>query len=145
MPAETVTTTTPVPAVTEVQLVTGNLMRKLGKAILTLDLTNLHAYLDKLGVPKDDASKRFANCPQSRPDIIDTANHAVVPKALCSYVYAKDKPGIIEIDVLAQYQTPPDEKTLTEIAESVKDAAIAVITHYQPVEISISVVGKQPR
>lgn len=145
MPATTTTTTTVVPAVTEVQLVTGNLMRKLGKAVLSLDLTNLHAYLEKLGVPKDDVSKRFANCPQSKPEIIDTVNHAVVPKALCSFVYMKDKPGHIEIDVLAQYQTPPSEDTLNEIAESVKDAAIAVITHYQPVEISISVVGKTPR
>lgn len=146
----TVTTTTAVPAATDVQLVTGGLRREKGRAILTLDCSNLHNYLDTLGVQREDGYKRFANAPASRMDILDNVNHAIVPKALCSFDYKKDAngavmPGVLEFDLLKQYTTPPTEQTLQQLAESVRDAAIAVVTHYQPVEISITVVGKKPR
>jgi hypothetical protein len=131
-------------------LVKGKLRREKGRAILTLDVSKLHSYLDFLGVQRDTASKRFAACPQSRSDIVDTGNHAIVPKALCSFEYKKDangneQAGVLEIDLLRHYQTPPTEPTLRQLAESVKDAATAVVTHYQPVEIAINIVGKKPR
>jgi len=132
-------------------MVTGKLRRDKGRAVLILDVSPLHAYLDTLGVQRDTAYKRFTNAPASRADFVDSTNHVLVPKALCSFDYnAKDAqgnliPGTLEIDLLRHYQTPPTEPTLRQIAESVKDAAIAVVTHYQPVEISISIVGKKPR
>ncbi len=148
----TIETTAPVtePAEERVPMVTGKLRREKGRAVLTLDVSKLHTYLDFLQVGRDAGYKRFLNAPASRSDIIDTTNHAIVPKALCSFEYKKDAngaemPGILEIDLLRSYQTPPTEPTLRQIAESVKDAAIAVVTHYQPVEISITVVGKKPR
>jgi hypothetical protein len=145
------TTPTDAPQTEErVPLVTGKLRREKGRALLTLDVSKLHSYLDFLGVTKDTAGKLYASCPQSRTPIVDTANHAVVPKALCSIDYKKDAngnvmPGVLEIDLLSHYQTPPIESTLRELAESVKHAATAVITHYQPVEIPIEIVGKKPR
>lgn len=149
----TATDTTPAtPVATEerVPLVQGKLRREKGRALLTLDVSKLHQYLDFLGVTRDAGAKRFANCPQSRTDVLDTANHAIVPKALCSFEYKKDAngndmPGWLEIDLLRLYTTPPTEPTLRQIAESVKDAATAVVTHYQPVEIAINIVGKKPR
>lgn len=154
MPEATATATNTVNADTteeRVPLVTGKLRREKGRALLTLDVSKLHSYLGTtLQVAKDNATKRFANCPQSRTDVIDTANHAIVPKALCSFDYKKDgngnpMDGVLEIDLLGHYTTPPAEPTLREIAESVKHAATAVITHYQPVEIAINIVGKKPR
>lgn len=148
--ATQVTVTPAAPAEERVPLVQGKLRREKGRALLTLDVSKLHAYLDFLGVTKDTAGKRYQSCPQSRTDVVDTQNHAIVPKALCSFDYAKDangnvREGWLEIDLLRHYQTPPTEPTLVAIAESVRDAATAVVTHYQPVEIAISVVGKKAR
>lgn len=148
--AQTQTQNTETPAEERVHLVTGKLRREKGRALLTLDVSKLHTYLDHLQVTKDTAGKRYQNCPQSRSDVVDTQNHAIVPKALCSFDYSKDangntREGVIEIDLLRHYQTPPTEQTLRAIAESVRDAATAVITHYQPVEIAINIVGKKPR
>jgi hypothetical protein len=133
-----------------IALVTGKLRREKGRALLTLDVSKLHTYLEYLGVQKDTTTKRYQACPQSRSDIVDTQNHAIVPKALCSFEYKKDangneQAGILEIDLLRHYQTPPTEPTLLQLAQSVKDAATAVVTHYQPVEIAINIVGKKPR
>jgi hypothetical protein len=138
------------PTEERVPLVQGKLRREKGRALLTLDVSKLHAYLDFLGVARDASGKRFANCPQSRVEIVDNTNHAIVPKALCSFDYKKDAagtevPGVLEIDLLRHYQTPPTEPTLRAIAESVRDAATAVVTHYQPVEISINITGKKAR
>lgn len=136
------------PVVTEgvtVPMVTGKLRREKGRALLMLDVSRFHDYLDKLGVARDAASKRFTNAPASRTDVIDSTNHALVPKVLCSTDYKEGQPGVLEIDLLRHYTTPPTEPTLRIIAESVKDAAIAVVTHYQPVEISIAIVGKKAR
>lgn len=146
MPDTTVTTG----STTDIHMVTGKLRRDKGRAILTLDVSKLHNYLDTLGVEKDVASKRYANAPAARPEVVDTNNHAIVPKVLCSLDYKKDAsgnvmPGILEIDLVRQYTTPPTEDTLKALAESVRDAAIAVVMHFQPVEISITVVGKKPR
>lgn len=146
---QTETTTTVVPPSTDVQLVTGGMRREKGRAILTLDVSKLHAYLTTLGVQHDGA-KGFANAPASRVEILDNVNNAIAPKALCSFNYKKDAagaamPGILEFDLLKEYTTPPNEPTLRALAESVKDAAIAVVTHYQPVEISITVIGKKGR
>lgn len=145
------TNVTPAPSNDDiVPMVTGKLRREKGRAMLTLDVSRLHSYLDNLGVTKDLGAKRFQNAPASRPDIVDTQNHAIVPKALCSFDYKKDAngneiTGTIEFDLIKQYTTPPTEAVLKALAESVKDAAVAVVMHYQPVEISISVVGKKPR
>lgn len=133
-----------------VPMVTGKLRRERGRAVLVLDVSKLHAYLEWLGVSKDTTYKRFQNAPASRSDVVDNVNHALVPKALCSFDYKKDvngaeMPGILEIDLLRHYNTPPTEPTLKIIAESVKDASVAVVTHYQPVEISISIVGKKAK
>ena len=128
-----------------IPMVTGKLRREKGRAVLTLDVSKLHSYLDFLGVQRETQYKRFSNAPASRSDVVDNQNHALVPKALCSFDYKADAPGILEIDLLRHYTTPPTEPTLRQIAESVKDAAIAVVTHYQPVEISINIVGKKPR
>jgi hypothetical protein len=137
---------TPAPAGDElVPMVTGKLRREKGRAVLTLDVSKLHSYLEFLGVTKETQYKRFSNAPASRSDVVDNVNHALVPKALCSFDYKADAPGTLEIDLLRHYTVPPTEPTLRQIAESVKDAAIAVVTHYQPVEISISIVGKKPR
>ena len=146
----TVTETQTTQAEEKFPLVIGKLRREKGRALLTLDVGPLHKYLDMLGVQKDTATKFYAACPQSRTDVIDTANHAIVPKALCSVNYKKDgngnaMPGWIEIDLLSHYTTPPSEPTLRELAESVKHAATAVITHYQPVEIAINITGKKAR
>lgn len=128
-----------------VPMVTGKLRRERGRAILTLDVSKLHQYLDFLGVQKETQYKRYSNAPASRSDVVDNVNHALVPKCLCSFDYKAGEPGILEIDLLRHYTTPPTEPTLRQIAESVKDASIAVVTHYQPVEISINIVGKKPR
>ena len=148
--AVNVTPTNETPNEERVPLVQGKLRREKGRALLSLDVSKLHTYLDSLGVTKDTAAKRYSACPQSRTDVVDTQNHAIVPKALCSFEYAKDpngntRDGWLEIDLLRHYQTPPTEVTLKAIAESVRDAATAVVTHYQPVEIAIEIIGKKPR
>lgn len=140
-----VPTPTPPSEDTPVPLVTGKLRRERGRALLILDVSKFHAYLDFLGVAREAQYKRFSNAPASRPDVVDNVNHVLVPKALCSFDYKEGSPGILEIDLLRHYTTPPTEPTLRQIAESVKDAAIACVTHYQPVEISINIVGKKPR
>lgn len=154
MPPEIITNepavTVPMPAATAateelVSMVTGKLRRERGRAVLTLDVSKLHEYLEWIGVTKDTQYKRFQNAPASRSDIVDNVNHVLVPKALCSFDYKEGSPGVLEIDLLRHYTMPPTEDTLRVIAESVKDASVAVIMHYQPVEISISVVGKKPR
>lgn len=153
LPADAVSQSNPTPTTPQedlVPMVTGKLRREKGRAVLTLDVSRLHTYLDTLNVGKDNAYKRYSNAPASRSDLIDSVNHALVPKALCSFDYKKDAAGVevtgtLEIDLLRCYSTPPTEQTLQAIAESVKDATTAVITHYQPVEISISISGKKPR
>lgn len=135
----------------DVRMVTGKLRRERGRAVLLLDVSKLHEYLEFLNVPKEATYKRFSNAPASRADVVDNVNHAIVPKSLCSFDYNTKNaagevvPGILEIDLLRHYATPPTEPTLRAIAESVKDAAVAVVTHYQPVEISITVVGKKAK
>lgn len=155
MPAATPTPApapTPNPAQeTRDLLVGGKLVREKGKLFLRLDVSKLHDWLRHIGVEVDAANKRFTGAPGSRVDVIDTSEHVISPKALCSVAYKNDTntnqpmPGLLEFDLMRHYTTPPTNEALDVIAASVRDAAYAVVAHYQPVEITISVVGKKAR
>ena len=133
------------------RLVDGKLVREKGKLYLRLDVSKLHDWLRHIGVEIDAANKRFTGAPGSRAEIIDTTEHVISPKALCSTAYKVDTntnqptPGLLEFDLMRNYSTPPTNEALDVIAASVRDAAYAVVAHYQPVEITISVVGKKAR
>lgn len=150
MPATTTTTvTTPAdaaPATDTPRLVKGALVRDKGKLVLKLDCTGLHQYLDQLGIERETGYKRFANAPATRHEVVDPAEHTLAPKFLCTYSVTgtDNRSPLIEADLMRYYSTPPTIEAMKRIAESIPEAALAVVAHYQPVEIAINVLGKKP-
>lgn len=122
-----------------------------GRMKLTCDVRGLHAHLDRLGIENEGAYVQYASLP-SHPrggDVtIDTSTHKLAARALGRKNYAKDaagnvRPGILEWDLVKVYGAPPSRPTLDLIAASCKPAALELIAHYQPVEISVRVVTKR--
>lgn len=151
MPATPVTTTTTpadaAPATDAPRLVKGALVRDKGKLVLKLDCSGLHTYLDSLGIEREATYKRFANAPATRHEVVDPAEHTLAPKFLCTYsINPSDgaRSSLIEADLMRFYSTPPTIEAMKRIAESIPEAALAVVAHYQPVEIAINVLGKKP-
>lgn len=149
MPTPVTTTTTPAdaaPVADAPRLVKGALVRDKGKLVLKLDCSGLHAYLDSLGVERETSYKRFANAPATRHEVVDPAEHTLAPKFLCTYSMGADgaRSSLIEADLMRYYTTPPTIEAMKRIAESIPEAALAVVAHYQPVEIAINVLGKKP-
>lgn len=145
---------TPTPAATPVQVfpraVSAHLKRDKGKIILRCDVSGLHNYLDSLGIEIDTQYHRYASAPPvaSGADVVNTADHTLSTRALLSRKYWKDPttnqivPGMLQYDLLVAYQTPPNVAALQSIADSIEVAYHAIISHYQPVEISVSLVRK---
>jgi hypothetical protein len=142
----TVTPADAAPATDAPRLVKGALVRDKGKLVLKLDCSGLHAYLDSLGIEREATYRRFANAPATRNDTVDPAEHTIAPKFLCTYTVnaAGEKSSVIEADLMRFYSTPPTIEAMKRIAESIPEAALAVVAHYQPVEIAINVIGKKP-
>lgn len=142
-------TPTDAPSPAPTKLTTARLLRDKGKLTLRLDVTGLHAYLDAIGIGRDPGYSRYLDSPTNGAEIVDTRTHKVSPRALMSTKYhinpdtGTAEPGILVYDILRVYSTPPTMATMEVIAESVREATIATINHYQPVEISVSVTSRR--
>ncbi len=126
--------------------VVGKLTKERGKIILRLDCTGLHNYLEAIGVRSSASDGRYQDAPADRYDAVNPGTHKLLPKALCfrtklpSGVWS----SVVDIDIMRQYSVPPTLDAIKLISESVGEARQAVIDHYQPVEISISITSKKP-
>lgn len=108
--------------------------RESGKAILSLDATDLHTYLRELGVTETDG--KFQDGPHSDYEEIDTYNTKISPRLLL-----KSGPQTVEISRL--FNRPMTLDQLTRLSDSAKGVVEEVVNHYRPIEISVVIAGKK--
>jgi len=116
-----------------------------GKLLLTLDCRGLHAYLRQLGVGENPQyNNQLESAPNTGGQLIDANKHTVTPLALCMLDRSKTgaERSVTTIDLTQFYNVPPTVDTLQFLANSIRPAYDAVIAHYRPVEIKITVKGK---
>lgn len=110
-------------------------MRREGKTMVSVDASELHAFLDEQGVPKD-AAGNYTDAPRNDYDAIDSYRHKISPRLLT-------KPGVQLINLADHYSNPVGPDILSQLADSVEPVVRAVVDHYRPIEISVVVTGKK--
>jgi hypothetical protein len=104
-------------------------------AAITIDASELHAFLDEQGVPKD-AAGNYADPPRDDYELINTYRHKISPRALT-------RPGVQTINLADHYSSPVGPEVLESLANSVGAVVRSVVDHYRPIEISVIVTGKK--
>lgn len=110
-------------------------LRQAGRATLSLDATELHEYLDQLGVEKD-TDGAYKDQPYSEHRDIDTYRNKIATPLLL-------RPGVQTISLGDFYSAPIGMDKLNALADTVGDVVRAVVDHYRPIEISVVISGKR--
>lgn len=110
-------------------------LRQAGRATLSLDATELHEYLDQLGVEKNPDGS-YKDAPAADHNEIDTYRGRISPKLLL-------RPGVQTVNLADHYGQPIGIDRLNTLADSVGDVVRQVVDHYRPIEISVVISGKR--
>lgn len=119
-------------------LVHANIKREKGAAIMTLDCRGLHAYLETIGVGIEGFDGLTESPPGSRNSYFDNYQNKVNARALCKVGTGPEK-SILRYNLKDYWSAPLRTETLQNILATVNDALIEVLTHYQPVELSLTI------
>lgn len=110
-------------------------LRQAGRATLSLDATQLHEYLDALGIEKG-ADGVYKDQPYSEYGEIDTYRNRLSMKLLL-------KPGVQTVNLGDHYSQPVGVDRLNALADSTGDVVRSIVDHYRPIEISVVINGKR--
>lgn len=116
-------------------LVKVKLTRQSGRAMLSIDASELHAYLDTHGVPLDADGVRYINRPAADYSEIDTRRNQISSALLL-------RRGPQQVNVGDCYGRPVGVDLLQTLANSVEEVVRNVVDHYRPIEINVVIAGK---
>lgn len=134
LPDDLPATLPPAPQIRPV-LVKVTFRRDKGACFMGIDARELHAYLERIGVEKQNNGS-FKSPPYSGYRVVDPGNHEIASMALL-------KPGgPHDFNLLSEYHNIPGSEVLTRIAASVERVVNAIIDHYRPIEISVVIHSK---
>lgn len=130
------------PVVVDRPLVHANVKREKGAAIMTLDCRGLHAYLATVGVGVEPYGNSLEQPPGSSDQYFNTSRNRVNARALCRVMPSSgglDHSSILKYNLKDYWPAPLRTEALESLLATVNEALVEVLTHYQPVEISLTI------
>lgn len=122
-------------------LVHANVKREKGQAIMTLDCRGLHAYLATIGVDVSGSGGATESPPGTSDQYFDIRRNKVNARALCRIMNTRDgtDKSILKYNLKDYWTSPLRTEALESILATVNEALVEVLTHYQPVEITLTI------
>lgn len=116
--------------------------RESGKLVLSVNATGLHETLDAIGCRTQTAGgiTRYESRPHAPTLVADTAGNTLSTEIFL----VKPPEGKTEItyNLSEIYNRPPSLDQLRRLARSADEKARAILEHYQPVDIQVSIQKK---
>lgn len=116
--------------------------RESGKLVLSVNATGLHETLDAIGCRTQTAGgvTRYESRPHAPTLVADTSGNTLSTEIFL----VKPPEGKTETtyNLSEVYQRPPSLEQLRRLANSANEKARAILEHYQPVDIQVSIQKK---
>ncbi len=109
---------------------------------MTLDCRGLHAYLATIGVGIEGHGGAIEAPPGSSDQYFDNRRNKVNARALCRVMTSGSERSLLKYNLKDYWPAPLRTDALESILATVNEALVEVLTHYQPVEISLTIRPK---